>query len=153
MHLISFILLLVLYPSAIIVLTFIENKKSESTIKHLIVTIFAVTVTTNSNQDYQLWKQTNWFSSHTTDFKLEPCLKDLKACNHYAILLIIISKRKLSLLSQTVANIFTLIEPTAAAASKKKKTTFNCFIHEIHWTNLSYYGKILAYYYPWYSLG
>ena len=51
----------------------------------------------------------------------------MKACKHYAILLIIIFKRKLSLLSQTVANIFTLIEPTAAsAAASKEENTVNC---------------------------
>ena len=43
----------------------------------------------------------------------------MKACKHYAILLILIFKRKLSPLPQTVANVFTL-EPTAAAASKEK---------------------------------
>jgi len=54
----------------------------------------------------------------------------MKACKHYAILLIIIFKRGLSSLSQTVANKFTLIEPTAAAS--KEENTINCFIHEIH---------------------
>jgi len=41
----------------------------------------------------------------------------MKACKHYATLLIIVFKRKLSLLPQTVANIFTL-EPTAASKEK-----------------------------------
>jgi len=42
------------------------------------------------------------------------------------------------------------IEPTAAAASKEKILLIS--IHEIHWTNLSYYGNILADYYSCYSL-
>ena len=61
----------------------------------------------------------------------------MKACKHYAILLIIIFKRKLSLLPQTVANIFTL-KPTAAAASKEKiiLTTWLLVRQEVHTSSI-----------------
>ena len=72
----------------------------------------------------------------------------MKACKlYYAILLIIIFKRKLSLLSQTVANIFTLIEPTAAAASKKKILLIFLFLNQPQMLR-----KNLADYYSCYSL-
>ena len=44
-------------------------------------------------------------------------------------------KRKLSLLSQTVANIFTLVEPIAAAASKEKTLLIVLFMKSIEPTS------------------
>ena len=70
----------------------------------------------------------------------------MKACKHYGILLIIIFKWKLSLLSQTVANVFTLIELTAAAASKEKTLLTVLFMKFIEPTSATT-EKILAYYY------